>query len=128
MKSPLLLVTTASLEWLRLKLANNGVKMTLNDLVMRFRPNLLLETNEAFEEESWKELKIGDFLLTVQGNCTRCGAVCTNPKSGKREGEPLKTLTQSRQKTQFGIYVEISSSKMLLKRGDYFEPVFKSSS
>jgi len=125
MKSPLLLVTTASLEWLRQKLLKNGVKMSVSDLVQRFRPNLLLETKEPFVEESWASLKIEGEELRVQGNCTRCGAVCTNPKSGVREAEPLATLTQNREKTQFGIYVEISNPNLVLKGGDFFQPVFK---
>ena len=125
MKSPLLLVTTASLEWLRQKLIKNDVKMSVSDLVQRFRPNLLLETKEPFVEESWASLKIEGEELRVQGNCTRCGAVCTNPKMGVREAEPLATLTQNREKTQFGIYVEISNPNLVLKRGDFFQPVFK---
>ena len=56
----------------------------------------MVRTSDEFEEEKWKKIKIGNVEFDVEGNCTRCGAVCTNPTTGQRDSEPLKTLTRLR--------------------------------
>jgi len=36
-----------------------------DELIGRFRPNLVVETREAFEEETWSSVKIGSHTFTV---------------------------------------------------------------
>ena len=106
MKSPLLLITSASIEWLLDRLRQNGQnKFTTEKLAQRFRANIYLKTDQAFIEENWKTLRIGNLVFSVNGNCTRCGAVSTDNLTGTRQNEPLKTLTQSRERATFGIYI-----------------------
>ena len=82
MKSPLLAICTASLEWLSDRLTD---PTTLEKLELRFRPNIVIQTSVPFEEESWKKIKIGNAIFEVEGNCTRCGAVCIDPETGTRQ-------------------------------------------
>lgn len=125
MKSPLLLITTASIEWLQSKLRAHNVRpMSSINLAQRFRANIQLATSEPFVEEGWKRIRIGNVMFNVSGNCTRCGAVCTNHVTGQRESEPLKTLTQSRDRTQFGIYITpclTESTSAVIKSSDSVE-------
>ena len=107
MKSPLLAICTASLEWLNDRLAN---PTSLEKLELRFRPNIVIKTSIPFEEESWKKIKIGEAEFEVEGNCTRCGAVCIDPETGTRQKEPLETITKSRNETTFGIYIKLLST------------------
>ena len=105
MKAPLLLITTGSLKWLGEELSKNQIKIPFNNLVSRFRANLVIDTSTPFIEENWTCLKIGDIDFEILGNCTRCGAVCVNGNTGQKDSEPLQTLTKARSRTQFGIYV-----------------------
>ena len=106
MKSPLLAICTASLEWLNDRLTN---PKSLEKLELRFRPNIVIQTSIPFEEESWKKIKIGNAVFEVEGNCTRCGAVCIDPETGTRQKEPLETITKCRSETTFGIYIKLLS-------------------
>ena len=107
MKSPLLAICTASLEWLNDRLTN---PTSLEKLELRFRPNIVIKTSVPFEEESWKKIKIGEAEFEVEGNCTRCGAVCIDPETGTRQKEPLATITKFRNETTFGIYIKLLST------------------
>ena len=109
MKSPLLAICTASLEWLNDRLTN---PTTLEKLQLRFRPNIVIKTSVPFEEESWKKIIIGEAEFEVEGNCTRCGAVCIDPETGTRQKEPLATITKSRNETTFGIYIKLLSTNI----------------
>ena len=106
MKSPLLAICTASLEWLNDRLTN---PKSLEKLELRFRPNIVIQTSIPFEEESWKKIKIGNAVFEVEGNCTRCGAVCIDPETGTKRKEPLETITKCRSETTFGIYIKLLS-------------------
>ncbi|KAG4076052.1 hypothetical protein HA402_011526 [Bradysia odoriphaga] len=66
---------------------------------LQFRPNLLIEGPGAYDEDSWKWVRIGDnVVFRVLKPCTRCILTNINPETGKRhpEGEPLKTLVKTR--------------------------------
>ena len=106
MKSPLLAICTASLEWLNDRLTD---PTSLEKLELRFRPNIVIQTSMPFEEESWKKIKIRNAIFEVEGNCTRCGAVCIDPETGTRQKEPLETITKCRSETTFGIYIKLLS-------------------
>ena len=86
-------------------LSEKQIKIPFQNLVSRFRANILIDTSTPFIEEKWSSLKIGKVDFEILGNCTRCGAVCVNDKTGEKDSEPLQTLTKSRNRTQFGIYV-----------------------
>jgi uncharacterized protein YcbX len=59
----------------------------------RFRPNIVVEGLEAFEEDRVAELTLGSVALRPVKPCTRCAITTTDQESGQRVGdEPLRTL------------------------------------
>ncbi|MBC7999023.1 MAG: MOSC N-terminal beta barrel domain-containing protein [Leptolyngbya sp.] len=87
---PLLIISRASLKFLNDKLAK---PVPMN----RFRPNIVVDDCEAFEEDSWTALKSEDGLtLTAAKGCARCVITTTDQLTAQRSVEPLKTLATFR--------------------------------
>jgi uncharacterized protein YcbX len=83
---PLLAVSSASLADLNARLVQ---PLPMN----RFRPNIVLEGLNAFDEDRIEELRAGDIRLQFAKPCTRCAITTTNQDTGSVEGaEPLRTL------------------------------------
>ncbi|MBN0977493.1 MOSC domain-containing protein [Pseudomonas hygromyciniae] len=84
---PLLLIGQASLDDLSQRI---GRPMEM----LRFRPNLVIEGSEAFAEDGWKRLRIGDVELRVVKSCSRCILTTIDPATGERSADrqPLATL------------------------------------
>lgn len=114
---PILLINAKSLEDLNAKLA---APVPMN----RFRPNIVIESDEAFVEESWKRIKIGDIILSQPKKSSRCGIVNIDQQSGVTQGaEPLKTLASYR-KDHTGVYfgtLWTPENEGVLKVGDVLE-------
>ena len=68
--------------------------------MMRFRPNLVIEGSEAFAEDGWKRIRIGEQTFRVVKPCGRCILTTIDPASGERspDREPFATLMNYRQK------------------------------
>ena len=64
----------------------------------RFRPNLVVRTERAFEEDEWQRLRVGDCEFDVIKRCARCILTTVDPQTGEKgaDGEPLKTLRSFR--------------------------------
>lgn len=63
----------------------------------RFRPNLVVSGADAFAEDGWKQIKIGDAVFHVVKPCGRCVMTTIEQESGEKQGtEPLKTLASYR--------------------------------
>lgn len=63
----------------------------------RFRPNLVVSGAEAFAEDGWKQIKIGDAIFHVVKPCGRCVITTIDQTRGEKQGtEPLKTLASYR--------------------------------
>ncbi|HID46496.1 MAG TPA: MOSC domain-containing protein [Chromatiaceae bacterium] len=87
---PFLLISRASLDDL-----NRRMGLTLP--MERFRPNLVVEGSEAYAEDNWKRIRIGELEFRVVKPCSRCVIPTINPETGERTGnEPLKTLMRYR--------------------------------
>lgn len=88
---PLLLATRASLEDLSVRV---GRPLEME----RFRPNLVVTGNDAFAEDGWKRLRIGDTVFRVAKPCERCVFTTVDPATGRKglDQEPLRTLAQYR--------------------------------
>lgn len=75
--------------------------------VLRFRPNILLETDnkEPFLEDSWvgKILKVGAMRMRIDQRDGRCVVITIDPASGTRNPEILRAVTDQRQKC-LGVY------------------------
>lgn len=91
---PLLLISQQSLTLLNEKLgANNIATMT------RFRPNLVVEGCNGFDEDTWKHIRIGEVEFELTTPCSRCIFTTINPETAETDPqqEPLKTLKSFRQ-------------------------------
>lgn len=87
---PILLIGTASLDDLNAKLSAD---IPMN----RFRPNLTIETDAPFIEDTWRKIKIGETVLHLVKPCARCVMVTIDQQTGVSDGvEPLKTLAAFR--------------------------------
>lgn len=66
--------------------------------VERFRPNLYIEGPPPFDEDSWREVRIGECRVRVVKPCPRCAVTTVDPATGTRGKEPLRTLSDFRQR------------------------------
>lgn len=65
--------------------------------VLRFRPNIIITGPEAYEEDSWKRIRIGEFEYYVSCRTTRCMLPNTDQATGEKHAqEPYKTLSTYR--------------------------------
>ena len=62
------------------------------------RPNLVVQTKVAFEEDSWKKIRIGTTaIFEVVEKCSRCHMVNIDVKrNGERNKEPLQSIIRLR--------------------------------
>jgi uncharacterized protein YcbX len=86
---PVLLLSEASLEDLNGRLQ---AKVPMN----RFRPNVVVKDCEAFAEDTWKRIRIGEVALDVVKPCGRCTTVTVDQRTGVSDKEPLATLSSYR--------------------------------
>ncbi|MFE3114062.1 MOSC domain-containing protein [Kitasatospora indigofera] len=104
---PLLLTATASLTRLNELIAAENPEDGGQRLPMtRFRPNLVVDGTEAWEEDTWRRIRIGELTFKVVKPCGRCVVTTTDQETGVRTGkEPLRTLARHNrllQKASFG--------------------------
>lgn len=92
---PLLLISQASLDNLnkQYKADTHTISMT------QFRPNIVVNNCEAFAEDTWQHIRIGEVEFEITTPCTRCIFTTINPSTGEknRQQEPLNTLKSYRQ-------------------------------
>ena len=102
---PYLLTNTASLAELNQKITQHHQDPTQAIPMDRFRANLVVDTDEAFAEDNWETIQIGDVIFDVVKPCTRCIITTTNQFTGVRNPlkEPLRTLATFRQVANQGI-------------------------
>lgn len=90
---PLLLIGQASLDDLAAR-----VGRTL--AMLRFRPNLVVAGSEAYAEDGWRRIRIGELEFEVAKGCSRCILTTVDPQTGERSAdrEPLATLKTYRER------------------------------
>jgi uncharacterized protein YcbX len=86
---PFLLTSAESLEALNERLPE---PLPMN----RFRPNLVVAGAEAFAEDGWTEIRIGEVVFSVVKPCTRCKVTTVDQETGRVGEEPLRTLADFR--------------------------------
>lgn len=66
--------------------------------IEQFRPNLLVTGAAAWEEDTWKVVRIGEVVFDVAKPCSRCVLTTVSPERGQKHpaGEPLSTLQRFR--------------------------------
>ena len=62
----------------------------------RFRPNIVIAGGEAYQEDAWKEITIGNARFSLVKPCMRCAITTTDQRTGDRGKEPLRTLATYR--------------------------------
>ncbi|MDC0948514.1 MOSC N-terminal beta barrel domain-containing protein [Gammaproteobacteria bacterium] len=70
--------------------------------VGRYRANLIIGGIDAFVEEQWQRVRIGDVQLRFVKRCERCILTTRDPQTGQRhpDNQPLKTLVSERKNEQ----------------------------
>jgi uncharacterized protein YcbX len=86
---PYLMIGAKSLDFLNEKL---NEKIT----ILRFRPNIVISSQNAHEEDDFDTFKIGEVDFKNIKPCGRCIMVNNDPENGKLKKEPLKTLSKYR--------------------------------
>lgn len=93
---PFLIVSENSLNALNAEL-ENSIEMA------RFRPNLVISGCEAYAEDFWRKIQIGEMVFRLPKPCSRCSVPAINPHTAEVTKEPLTTLSRLR-KWQNKIY------------------------
>ncbi|MGW7128162.1 MOSC domain-containing protein [Streptomyces bobili] len=93
---PLLVTSAASLDALNALIAR-GEHAAEGPLPMnRFRPNLVVGGTQAWAEDGWSRLTIGEVAFRVAKTCGRCVVTTTDQSTAERGREPLHTLGRHR--------------------------------
>lgn len=123
---PLLIVSEASLDHLNARILEKGGEPVPMD---RFRANIIVSGCEAFAEDTWTRVRIGDAVFRAAGPCARCIMTTTDQHTGERSHEPLKTLASFRRDpvkpsdVNFGQNYINETKSGLVKTGDLVVPL-----
>lgn len=96
---PFLIIGQSSLDDLNMRLEN---PIPMN----RFRTNFVFSGGKPFEEDNWKDFRIGEVNFKAVKPCARCVITTTNQDTAERNNEPLNTLSSYRKfnnKVLFGM-------------------------
>jgi uncharacterized protein YcbX len=87
---PILVISRASLDDL-----NSRLPQALP--MERFRPNVVIDGVEAYDEDRMHELRSGPVTLRIVKPCVRCSITTTDQRRGAVDGvEPIRTLKEYR--------------------------------
>jgi uncharacterized protein len=86
---PFLIIGQRSLDDLNNRL-ENPVPMN------RFRPNFVFTGGQPFEEDTWRNFRIGGNRFSGVKPCSRCVLTTVNQETAEKGTEPLATLTTYR--------------------------------
>ncbi|XP_072009060.1 molybdenum cofactor sulfurase isoform X2 [Engystomops pustulosus] len=92
-----LLVNTASIFYLSHKIPIREEIDHADEMMQRFRANLVIDSEIPFLEEKWNDIFIGCLHFKVSGKCARCQIICINQTTGEKKREVLQTLSSSRE-------------------------------
>jgi len=97
-QAPILIISEASLNEINSRLEE---KIGMN----RFRPNIVVSNCTPYEEDTWKEISIGDTRLRIIQQSERCVLITIDPTTlvKHKRAEPLTTLSRYRKGPRGGI-------------------------
>ena len=110
---PLLVCHQSSLEELNATL-HEPVSM------LHFRPNIVVVGGEAYEEDRWRQLQIGEAILDLVKPCGRCVMINVNPLTAEKNPAVLKGLAVNRtagNKVLFGMNAISRSNGLSIEVG-----------
>lgn len=102
---PLLLTALGSLDALNSLIARGDLADEGPLPMGRFRPNVVVSGTDAWAEDAWSRIAIGEVTFRVTGMCGRCVVTTTDQDTARRGKEPLRTLARHRRiggKLMFG--------------------------
>lgn len=101
-------VTTASLNDLARQVGHDALDAA------RFRPNLVVETDEPYIEDAWigREIRVGGATLRIGVPIPRCAVIESRPETGERDVPLLRALASYRPRNRageptFGVFAEV---------------------
>ncbi|MBA6389882.1 MOSC domain-containing protein [Colwellia sp. BRX10-3] len=121
---PLLLISQASLDSL-----NNQYNPEDTTIAMaQFRPNIVVTNCDAFAEDTWQHIRIGEVEFEITKPCTRCIFTTIDPATAEKhpQQEPLKALKNYRQLANGDILFGqnlLALNQGQIKRGDKVEVI-----
>lgn len=106
---PLLLISQASLNDLNTR-CPTVISMS------QFRPNLVVDNCEAFAEDTWSHIRIGEVEFKLSKPCSRCIFTTINPDTAEKHPlqEPLASLKAYRQAGEGDLKGEILFGQNLI--------------
>jgi uncharacterized protein len=113
---PFLLISEATLADLNARL-ESPVPMN------RFRPNLVIRGCDAFAEDEWQQIRIGEIVFDVAKPCARCSIPSVEQTTGECGKEPLITLAKYRLRNGEILFGQnlVQANLGLLQIGDIVE-------
>jgi uncharacterized protein len=88
---PVLIIGQSSLDDLNSRMVN---PVPMN----RFRPNIVFSGGDAFEEDSWNQIRVGKNRFAAVKQCARCVLPTVDQETGIMGKEPLATLNTYRKR------------------------------
>jgi uncharacterized protein YcbX len=109
--------------------------MQLDLPVMRFRPNMVISGCDAYAEDYWREISIGNIGFRLPKPCSRCSVPTIDPVTAETGKEPLVTLNRLRKwdnKVYFGQnalhnncgIISVGDPVTIIKTGSQQPPLF----
>ena len=90
----------------------------------RFRPNLVIVGTEAWIEDGWRRIRIGEATFRAVKGCDRCVMTTVDPDTAERGKEPIATLARHRRwdgATWFGMNLIPDAPGAIIRVGDELE-------
>jgi uncharacterized protein YcbX len=121
---PLLLTTDGSLAALNELIAAGPNPGEGPVSMVRFRPNVVVAGSEAWAEDGWTALRIGEARFRAVKPCGRCVVTTVDPDTAEKGREPLATLARHRRiggKVVFGTNLVPETPGVTVRVGDEVE-------
>lgn len=119
---PFLITNTASLKELNRRLEEKYPQDKINFPMDNFRPNIVIETDNPFIEDTWRQILISQIKFQLVKPCSRCIITTTNQKTGAKnpQKEPLLILSEFRHQPDGVMFGEnaIALDQGIIKIGD----------
>lgn len=94
---PLLLISQASIDFLA---QESGIPL----LAQNFRPNIVVQGCEAFEEDQWRKIRIGDIEFDIVKSCSRCVIPSIDLETAEKN-KPVMTVMLKHRRQGKKVYV-----------------------